>query len=619
MEILAAEEGPDFEAPLLVLTADTSRETRRQALELGAADFLTKPIDVTELCIRARNLLSIYFLRRHLEKQNSVLQETVDARTAELERTNRSLEVEMSVRKEADTLLRLAEQRLRFLMTSSPSTIYSANIKPPHHITFISENVHALLGYRADAFRSNPALWQEIAHPDDLARLWSDLPAKLATGSCSVEIRLMHKDKSYRWIQSDVAVTHDSNGLPSELVGSWTDITDRKATEAALAKTAVEVSSANAQLLEFDRLKSEFVSTASHEMRTPLTVIREFAMLLTDGAVASDVEEQAECFEAILRNCDRLTGMLDYLLDFQRIESGKLRLQRRKVNIQDVMSRSHKDLLPKCMAKKITFDLVLSGQSLLVIADEEQIVQVLVNLISNAVKFTPEHGTITLKVVNSDGFVHVSIEDTGRGIAPENLECVFEAFRQIDRVDGPGFQGTGLGLTISNRIVDMHGGALSVESTVDKGTVFTFTLPLWSESEALQAYMHDKGDDTEDQLFLLLVTPSPKKGQVDYPDEKTLGLLANGLKLTLRSHDNGLILPNIGCVAVAIENNRAGTEATVERLHIALPAVLPQNMTLKYDIIDLSKSDYAQVYAQYVHKDEEPLLGKADAGANTAN
>lgn len=589
MGLLASDEESLHDGPLLVLSADTSVNAKRNAFDLGADFFLPRPVDVTDLCLRVSNLLARNIDRKQLEAQNLHLQEMVEARAAELEQTNKSLEVEMRVRKKADTLLRDAERRLRFLLTSSPTSIFSANPNPPYNVTFISDNVQSQLGYAAKEFTADPDFRTDHLHPDDATRLAVEMPLLVVKGHYTTECRFMHKDGLYRWMQSDMAVILDATGAPSEVIGSWMDISDRKLSEEILAKQAVELSSVNARLQEYGRLKSEFVSTASHEMRTPLTVIREFANLLADGAAGSTVEEQSECYEAILRNCDRLTAMLDYLLDFRRIEAGKLTLRRERVSATEVIRRCYKDMLPKCARHGLTFKLEVPDELPLVLADEEQLMQVLVNLAGNAMKFTPEGGSVELSAIPGDGYVQISVTDTGRGIAPENLDSVFEAFRQIDRVEGPGFRGTGLGLTISKSIVEMHDGNLSVESTVGSGTKFSFTLPLWSESAGLEALVDDKWEDSEGAVFLLVVRPKTDGSSPGVLSVESLAPLAIATKAALRAYDNGMVLPDYGCIAYVLECNRAGITAAVERLSKESAPQVTGWSDISYNVVEITE------------------------------
>jgi len=588
MEILGSEENNLEFGPVLVLTADTSIETTRRALDLGADDFMSKPIDARELCLRVKNLLTAHVLRKQLESHNDYLKVTVEARTIGLKRSNEALSMEIKSRKETDLLLRNAKRRLEFLLTSSPNSIFSTQPTPPFAVTFVSDSVQSQLGYSAKELTSSPSFWLEHLHPADSA---SDLVHEelgILEGRFSLVYRFLHKDNTYRWMQSDATVIHDKEGAATEIIGSWTDITVHKRTEEALAEVAGELSTANDRLREFDRLKSEFVATASHEMRTPLTVIREFTSLLSDDAAGSSTEEKSESYEAILRNCDRLTGMLDYLLDFQRIEAGKLNLRRGKVNIVELLERCHKDLLPRCAVRQLAFNNRTPENLPCALADERQLEQVVINLIGNAIKFTPDGGAIGLNASFVDGLIQISVEDTGRGIATDELENVFEAFRQVDRIDGPGFGGTGLGLTISRRIVELHGGGLSVRSTLGSGSTFTFSVPEWSEFAGVEAQVGDSLGNEGAQGFLLVIRPNTNPLSIEDVPKRRLQDLASVVKAALRSSDHGLTLSEYGCIVYVFKCNKAGMDTVKARLFAALSLQYEIDGIPSIKILDLS-------------------------------
>ncbi|MBI1756465.1 MAG: hybrid sensor histidine kinase/response regulator [Fimbriimonas ginsengisoli] len=277
--------------------------------------------------------------------------------------------------------------------------------------------------------------------------------------------------------------------------------------EVVAARTA-ELSATNVRLLEFDRLKSEFVATASHELRTPLTVIREFASLLRDGAAGTSPDEVADSFDTILRNCDRLGGLLNDLLDFHRIETGSLRLSRTRTDIARLLEQAVHDFEPKCRFAGIDLTLALPEDIEFVLADPQSISQVLSNLLGNAAKFTPSGGAIHVGAIRKERLVEVFVQDTGPGIAAKDAERAFEPFGQINPTDeGPGSRGTGLGLPISRRIVEKHSGVLDVQSEVGKGSRFFFTLPVWDEESELLSFVADALDATKGDLVLLLMRP----------------------------------------------------------------------------------------------------------------
>ncbi len=607
LERLRSEESPGSTVPVLMLTGDDCVDSRRQAYEMGADDFLTKPVDTVELALRVANLLSAAALRRDLADHNRRLQEAVRERTEELQNLNAALEAEIAERKQVERNLRTTEQRLRFLLSSGPASIHVSLPNPPYSTTFISENVQAQIGYSPEEFLRDPGFWKDRIHAEDAPRLWSNMLALRSQSRAVEEYRFLHRDGSYRWMRDEMVLIRGESGAPIEIIRSWTDVTERRQAEETLSQQAMELASANARLQEFDRLKSEFVSTASHEMRTPLTVIREFALLLRDGAIESDPKEREECFEAIERNCDRMTALLDNLLDFHRIEAGSLNLKRTRVDLNALLEECYRDFVPKCKAKGLHLELDLRENLPPVLADAFLVNQVVYNLIGNAAKFTPEGGRITLRSGARRGIVQIEVEDTGRGIPEPDLESVFEPFRQINRTEGPGMRGTGLGLTISKRIVEEHGGTIEVRSAEGKGACFRFTLPQWSETDGLQAFLADRlsPDSAPQPATLLLIRPTrgeePSGGLEQY---------AEIAKTAFRTSDAGLAAKEQGYLACVLQTGMAGAEAALARFTSALSSELPGSSSFEYSLTDLSAIKNIACVFEYAEANWRPVASK---------
>lgn len=235
------------------------------------------------------------------------------------------------------------------------------------------------------------------------------------------------------------------------------------------------------RLRESDRLKSEFVSTVSHEMRTPLAVIREFSSLLHDGVAGPVNGDQTEFLDTVLRNCDRLTGLVGDLLELAQMKSGKYRMDRQQIDLTPVLERAVQDLEALAATKKQILRLDVRGPLPDVLCDPDRVTQVLVNLVGNAHKFTHEKGEITIHAERQGTSVAIAVQDTGVGIAEEHQAQIFGAFVQVGREEGPGPMGTGLGLNVARQIVEFHGGRLTVESCPGEGSTFTFTLPALDE------------------------------------------------------------------------------------------------------------------------------------------
>ncbi|MDP2989424.1 MAG: ATP-binding protein, partial [Kiritimatiellota bacterium] len=264
------------------------------------------------------------------------------------------------------------------------------------------------------------------------------------------------------------------------------NITKRKKAEEALKQTVT-------RLKEMDLSKSRFVANVSHELRTPLTIINTFVALVNDGVAGTVSDQQKECLETVLRNCERLAGLIDDVLDLGRIESGREEFHRARVNLTDLLKQCHHDFIPQCLLRHQQFNLAMPETLPDVLCDRDKIAQVLTNLVGNANKFTPEEGVIILRAGQENNVIRVDIEDTGPGIQPEDQSRIFEAFIQLARTeDNTGSKGAGLGLAICKHIINIHEGILQVESIPGKGSRFFFTLPTYIEEKHFSAFVTDR-------------------------------------------------------------------------------------------------------------------------------
>ena len=265
------------------------------------------------------------------------------------------------------------------------------------------------------------------------------------------------------------------------------DVTKRKKAEEELIQTV-------SKLKELDNAKSRLVANVSHELRTPLTIINSFVSLVHDGIAGPVSEQQKECLATVLRNCDRLANLIDDVLDLGRIESGREEFKRRRLNLPDLLRQCQHDFLPRFLLKHQQLNLEIPAEAFPdALGDAAKIAQVLTNLLGNANKFTPDNGEITVSLARDGENARIDVVDNGPGIAAEDQCRLFEAFTQLNRPEGgAGSKGTGLGLTISKHIIGAHGGVLKVESEAGKGCRFFFTLPLYSEKKAFEAFAGDR-------------------------------------------------------------------------------------------------------------------------------
>jgi adenylate cyclase len=233
---------------------------------------------------------------------------------------------------------------------------------------------------------------------------------------------------------------------------------------------------AHQELMVLDRMKSDFVSTVSHELRSPLAVIEGFAKTLTEHFDRIDRETQMESIEIILKKSIALEGLIENILDMSRIEEGRLDVSREPFDIVELCRVVSED--QERVAELHNLIINPEKEELIVVADREKTEIAMGNLIRNALKFSPEGGAVTVSVKQTDGSAEVSVTDEGIGIAPEQVERVFDRFYQIDSSETRSFPGSGLGLYIAKELVQSMGGEIMVESEQGRGSTFTFTLPL---------------------------------------------------------------------------------------------------------------------------------------------
>jgi PAS domain S-box-containing protein len=226
-----------------------------------------------------------------------------------------------------------------------------------------------------------------------------------------------------------------------------------------------------------EEFRNDIVRTVSHELRTPLSIEKEGISLLMDGVVGPVSAEQKEILETVMRSIDRLARMITSLLDISSIETGKIQLLEKMTNLADLVKDVVFEFKKRAGEKRLDLRVNLPGSEVPVLADPDKITQVLSNLVDNAIKFTPEGGTVDLSVTVLEDVAECEVRDTGIGIAPENIAKAFEKFQQFSRTAGPGEKGFGLGLSIVKGIIASHGGKVWLTSELGKGTQVTFTLP----------------------------------------------------------------------------------------------------------------------------------------------
>ena len=250
-----------------------------------------------------------------------------------------------------------------------------------------------------------------------------------------------------------------------------------------LTQKSAELHEVNEELKRLDQLKSTFISSVSHELRTPLTVIKEFISLMLEGHVGALSEDQREYLGIANKNIIRLTNLIETLLDFSRIESGKgLKLRFEPARVVEVVEDAAMTFSQQLEEKRITLENRLDPDTPLVLIDRNRLVEVFINLIGNGIKFTPPGGKISIDsrgLTEKRDYLKIVVTDTGVGISQEDLPKIFDRFYQGGRTQTGVTTGTGLGLAIAKEIVEAHQGSIQAENKLESGASFVFTLPLF--------------------------------------------------------------------------------------------------------------------------------------------
>lgn len=299
-----------------------------------------------------------------------------------------------------------------------------------------------------------------------------------------LKLQARRKDGSLFPVEISLSPVKSESGI--RVTAIIRDITERRQLEDQL-RTAqenyireLELRSREAELA--NQLKSEFLSNMSHELRSPLHTVIGFAELLVEESVGQLNAQQKRFMTHIRTDSLHLLDLINDLLDLSKIEAGRLELRHEVFQVNEVLDEALSSVRPRAAAKSVEV-LTEIGAPLAVFADRIRFKQILNNLLSNALKFTPDGGQVRVEALSRDSFAEISVSDTGIGIPEEQHQAVFDKFYQVRAATKGGPDGTGLGLAITKRLVEQHGGAISVASEPGKGSRFTFTVPLGEAHE----------------------------------------------------------------------------------------------------------------------------------------
>ena len=448
--------------------------TREQLLGMTPLDFdpdIT-PDRLEELKRRLDDGQPMAFESRHRREDGSVF--PVEIRGQAFWEGGRRFTValarDVTERQRAEAALRESEERFR-------STFENAAVGIGHRhldgrFARVNQKFCAIVGYPRDELLQRTGL--VLTHPDDLGA-GAELSAPLLRGESpgyTLEKRYVRKDGSVVWVELSVSLKRDAAGKPDYFIWIVQDISARNRLDGELRQAKDAAEAAN-------RAKDEFLANVSHEIRTPMNAILGMTELVLDTPLADD---QRQCLRTVKSAADNLLGILNDLLDFSKIEAGKLELDQADFRLRSILGDTLRTLASR--AHKNGLELVSHVQPDVpdaLIGDASRLRQVLLNLVGNAIKFT-EAGEVVLRVETNGEAVHeeeailrFAVTDTGIGIPQEKQVTIFRAFEQEDISTARRYGGTGLGLTIAARLVNLMGGTITLESEPGRGSTFAFT------------------------------------------------------------------------------------------------------------------------------------------------
>lgn len=427
--------------PVILVTALSSKSDMIEGIDAGADDFLTKPVDRTEVSLRVRNLL------RNKQLHDDLM--------AEGERAKRYLEI-------AGNIIVVVDKNRKVVL---------ANAQCCDTLGY-SEN--ELLG----------ADWVDLAIPPEEQAMCSSIFKGLLSGDNehwrTYENSVLTKYGMQRQIFWNNSYLEDSSGNFLQVISSGVDITEKKLAEESIKKYAAELSNANESLKVLDQMKDEFISNLSHELKTPLISIKGYSELVHDEVLGTLNEKQKNAMRIVLEKYDHLSFLLDSLIYLSIVKSGKVKYRFDPIQVEDSLRKVSEYFSFKAGGRGISIRREVGDDLPLVMGDVEYIPFIFRSLIDNAIKFSPDGGNISILVFNEDEHVHISIKDEGIGIPETELDHVFERFYQIDGSMARKYGGNGLGLYVSKNIVEIHNGIIWMESEEGKGTTVHVKFPSYA-------------------------------------------------------------------------------------------------------------------------------------------
>ena len=433
--------------PIVILSGLDDEGLAYEMVKTGAQDYLVKEKVHGKMLSR---VIRYAVERKRSEEKLKILNETLEQRV--LERTQ-------ALEQKAEALMR-SEETLRETNIALKNAVEGiSRIDAHNRYIAVNEAYAEMLGY--DPLMMVGMHCESTLHPEDREKIRNAYQKMIREGKAEVEARGLRKDGRIFYKQL-VLVKADNPG--DQFTGHYCfmkDITERKTKE---YKSVLD-------------LKSHFISVASHELRTPLHSIKEGINIILDGSAGEINHDQKNFLVLAKRNVDRLSRLINDVLDFQKLEGGAVRYEFQKKDINEVIREVEKTMAIMAQSKGLAFKLELASDLPEITFDKDRLTQVLLNLMGNALKFS-DTGEIKILTRCDKNTIRVTVQDQGIGIKKEDLPKLFKTFGQLDICKERKLEGSGLGLAIAKKIIEQHGGKIWVESEEGKGSIFSFLLPI---------------------------------------------------------------------------------------------------------------------------------------------
>ncbi len=458
---------------------DTGEELlNKEILDLSSNDDIIKVAEYFRLLEKKKDAPTRFdFLGK--KKDNTYLHTEISVGTFEVDKKTYIVLIarDITERIRAQKAIRESEEKYRNITENIDDFLFTFerigfSLRP----VFCTSSIQKICGYTQTDFLSDSKLFLKIIHPDDFKVLKPKLMSLLKSRiqlSGEFEFRIINKQGNIVWVRTKLNLIRSGTGRIQKLFGLVSDVTFRKRAEEELRRSTQN-------LIKLNETKDRFISIISHDLRTPFSSILGFTDLLENDDELSE-EERKQYIRYIQEASRSMLSLVNSLLDWTRLQTGRIRFEPQKINITEIINDSISALRGSAIQKQIEIKSEISNDLLLFI-DKSLIIQVFNNLISNAIKFTNPNGRIVISASPAENkrFIKFSVRDTGIGIQPEDLPKLFKVDSKFSTEGTAGEKGSGLGLSLVKEIIEKHGGTIWVESKPGEGSDFQFTLPVAS-------------------------------------------------------------------------------------------------------------------------------------------